>query len=151
MDPLLVGLYDAHRAYEGRKTEDIKEKLCEHMTDLLSVSTRVSDREMITDVLVSLVKQSERDMKAALSERLSTLGHVPLRLVLQLVNDDISIARPVLLNSPVLNDLDLLYIIQSRDSSFWQAIAARQGLHENVVDALADTRDVPTARVLNSS
>ncbi|HNQ92761.1 MAG TPA: DUF2336 domain-containing protein [Alphaproteobacteria bacterium] len=48
----------------------------------------------------------------------------------------------------MFNDLDLLYIIQSRDSSFWQVIAARNSLHENVVDALTDTRDVPTARVL---
>ncbi|HNQ92762.1 MAG TPA: hypothetical protein PKI93_07520 [Alphaproteobacteria bacterium] len=96
--PLLVGLYDAHRSYVKHDQHDdgFKEKLCAQMTDLLAVSTRISDKEMVTDLLVSLIKQSERDLKAALSERLSTLDNVPLRLLLQLVNDDISIARPVL-------------------------------------------------------
>lgn len=150
LSPLLVGLYDTHRSYAQKDLRDFsfKEKLCEQMTALLSVSSRVSDTEMITDILVSLIKQSERDLKAALSERMSTLSNVPLRLLLQLVNDDIDVAKPVLENSPVFNDLDLLYIIQSRDTSFWQAIAARRALHENVVDALAETRDIPTAKVL---
>ncbi len=150
LNNLLVGLYDTHRDYSREQSYNpaYKEALCVQMTDLLSATNRVADREMITDVLIALLRQSNIDLKSALAERLSTLECVPLRLLLQLINDDISVARPILKNSPALNDLDLLYIIQSRDTTFWQVIASRRALCENVVDALVDTHDVPTARAL---
>ena len=150
ISPLLVGLYDAHKEYAQHSDKDpqYREIVCQQMTDLLAVSSHVSDREMITDVLITLLRQSEKDLKAAMAERLSLLSNVPLRILLQLLNEEISIARPIIKNSPVLNDLDLLYIIQSRDTTFWQAIAARHAIKENVVDALAETHDVPTAKVL---
>lgn len=150
LNNLLVGLYDTHRDYNRVQSGDpaFKEALCVQMTDLLSATNRVADREMITDVLIALLRQSSIDLKAALAERLSTLECVPLRLLLQLINDDIAVARPILKSSPALNDLDLLYIIQSRDTTFWQVIAGRRAICENVVDALVDTHDVPTARVL---
>lgn len=158
INPMLVGLYDAYKHYElnkVRETEQTPEQiyehrknLCDQMAHLLSVSLQVSEREMVADVLVTLLRQATKDLKSALAERISTMDNAPLRLVLQLVNDDIAIAKHLLENSPVLNDLDLLYIIQSRDTSFWQAIAARRQLNESVVDALAETHDMPTATVL---
>lgn len=150
VNSILVGLYDMHREYVDHPEQypHYKEAVCRKMTDLLDAQLRDADREMMTDVFVTLLRQSERDLKQALAERLSVLDDVPLRLLLQLVNDDISIARPIIEYSPVLNDLDLLYIIQSRDTTFWQMIAARKYINENVVDALADTHDMPTAKVL---
>lgn len=150
INPLLVNLYDVHKKYgeSSYSNEETRQQICQQMIDLMSVSPRVSDREMITDVLITLLRQSERDLKEAMAERLSEIEQVPLRLLLQFVNDDISIAEPILKNSVVLNDLDLLYIIQSRDTTFWQVIAQRHRLAGNVVDALADTHDVPTAKCL---
>jgi len=150
ISPLLVGLYDSHKEYArtGESQPQFKEVICQQMADILSVSSRVVDREMVTDVLVTLLRQSETDLKAAMAERLALIENAPLRLLLQLLNDDISVAKPVILKSQVLNDLDLLYIIQSRDTTFWQVIAERKNLNENVVDALADTHDVPTAKKL---
>ncbi|HOO50369.1 MAG TPA: DUF2336 domain-containing protein, partial [Alphaproteobacteria bacterium] len=150
VSPLLVGLYDAHKEYERSEESQphYKNVICQQMTDLLSVSSQVTDREMITDVLVSLLRQSERDLKAAVAERLALIDNAPLRLLLQLLNEDISVAKPIIQKSKVLNDLDLLYIIQSRDTTFWQAIAERRNIKENVVDALADTHDLPTAKKL---
>ncbi|MDD3021433.1 MAG: DUF2336 domain-containing protein, partial [Alphaproteobacteria bacterium] len=150
ISPMLVELYDSHKQYaqDPENHSHSREIVCGQMTDLLSVASRVADREMVTDVLVTLLRQSEKELKSALAERLALLPNVPLRLLLQLLNEDIAVARPIILNSPVLNDLDLLYIIQSRDTTFWQTIAARRFIKENVVDALATTHDVPTAKVL---
>lgn len=149
LSSLLVELYDSVRAYRSGQVDDgIKRNICNYINGMFEVPAMPSEREMAVDVLVSLVKQSERDLKQALAERLSIMEQVPLRLLLQFLNEDISIARPVIEQSPVLNDLDLLYIIQSRDSPFWQAIAARRNLRENVADALAETHDIPTARIL---
>jgi len=150
-NPALIKLYQAH----GLRSDDVdtialeeRTELCEEVSRFIETSARPIDREMATDILVALLRHAEKNLKQAISERFAVMDDAPLRLALQFVNDEIAIAEPMLRYSKALNDLDLLYIIQSRDSPFWQAIAARKELSESVVDALADTRDVATAKVL---
>lgn len=151
VNPVLAKLYVSHgiraEAMTSLPSQD-RAALCDDVTYLIETADRSTDREMATDILLSLLRHAEKHLKQALAERLSALDKAPLRLILQFINEDIEIAKPVLKSSAVLNDLDLLYIIQSRDSPFWQAIAERQNLGENVVEALVDTKDVNTARAL---
>lgn len=151
VNPVLAKLYLTHgiraEAMNNLPAED-RAGLCDDVTYLIETADRPTDREMATDILLSLLRHAETHLKQAVAERLSVLDQAPLRLILEFINDDIGVARSVLKNSPVLNDLDLLYIIQSRDSPFWQAIAARQNLGENVVETLVDTKDVATAKTL---
>lgn len=148
--PLLVQLYDTHRLYKlaGDGAPEAKRELCEIVAGLLESSAKPSEKELIADILISLIRQAERDLKRALADRLSVMDAAPLRLVLRLAEEDIGVSGPILRHSKVLNDLDLLYIIQSHDSPYWQVIAAREGLAGPVVDKLAETRDTKTARVL---
>lgn len=150
-NPVLAQLYHSH----GIRTEGIanlpsedRAGLCDDVTYLIETVERPSDREMATDILLSLLRHAEKNLKQAIAERISVLNHAPLRLILQFINDDIDVAQSVLKRSSVLNDLDLLYIIQSRDSPFWQAIAERENLGENVVETLVDTKDIATANTL---
>lgn len=149
-NPLLVQLYDTHRLYRMAedKTPEARRDLCETVTGLLTTDLRPAEKELVADILISLIRQSERDLKQALADRLAVMDSVPLRLVLQLANDEIDVAEPVLRHSKILNDLDLLYIIQSRTAPYWRVIAAREDLNEDVIDSLAETRDVGTAKVL---
>ncbi len=110
------------------------------------VSTR--EGELIADVLIKLVSQAENDLRCAVSEQVSKLDNAPLRLVLQLANDDIEVARKILKNSNILDDFDLMYIIKAKTSEYWQAIAERKILSDKVVDVLAETKDFPTALAL---
>jgi len=110
------------------------------------VSTRES--ELVADVLIQLMRQAEKDLRQAVSEQIALLDNVPLRLVLQLANDDIEIAEPVLKNSQVLGDLDLMYIVKAKTSEYWQAIATRANISDELIDVLADTDDLDTALVL---
>lgn len=114
------------------------------------LETDVSPREseLIADVLIQLIQQAESDLRQAVSEQVSVLNNVPLRLVLQLANDDIEIATPVLKKSAVLGDLDLMYIIKAKTSEYWQAIATRENISDALIDVLADTDDLDTALVL---
>lgn len=150
-NPVLAKLYLSHgictEAMGSLPSED-RAGLCDDVTYLIETADRSTDREMATDILLSLLRHAEKHLRQAIAERLSVLEKAPLRLILQFINDDIDVARPVLKNSPALNDLDLLYIIQSRDSLFWQAIAERRNLGENVVETLVDTKDVVTAKNL---
>lgn len=154
INPHLIDLYYKKQVFEhDQSTAEIRAQMCDEMSRLLSATEVRSEREMIADILIALLKNAETDLKKALSERLSLFSDVPLRLLLQLVNDEVDVASPVLRLSPVLNDLDLLYIIQSRDAAFWRVIAHRQNVGESVVEALAETRDLSTAIILaeNSS
>lgn len=149
-NPLLLNLCDTRTLYrlaEDRSPE-ARLKLCDTVAGLLMASNRPQEKELVADILISLIRQSERDLKKALAERMSIMEDIPLRIALQLVNEEIEVATPILRRSRTLNDLDLLYIIQSRSSEYWQVIAARENLGEMVVDALAETRDLPTVKVL---
>jgi uncharacterized protein (DUF2336 family) len=151
INPVLAKLYLSHgiraEAISTMSSED-RADLCDDVASLIEMAERPTDREMAADILLSLLHHAEKNLKEAISERLSVLDKAPLRLILQFINEEIDIAKPVLRKSPVLNDLDLLYIIQSRGSPFWQAIAQRQNLGENVIETLVDTKDIITAKNL---
>jgi len=151
--PLLVQLYDTHRLYKlaGDKAPEARRELCEIVADLLASSHKASEKELIADILISMVKQAEDDLKSAIAERLAVIEEAPLRLVLRLTDEKIEIAAPLLRFSKSLNDMDLLYIIQTHDAPYWQAIASRDNLPAQVSDRLADTRESLTARILASN
>jgi uncharacterized protein (DUF2336 family) len=151
--PLLVQLYESHRLYTLGKDKRAlaKLELTGAVSQLLEVQLTPAQRELLSDVLVTLVRQAEKDLRHALSERLAVMENVPLRLVLQLANDEIRVAEPVLKKSPVLTDMDLIYIIKAHGPEYWQAIAAREYLSPLIIDVLADTRDVGTAMALSGN
>lgn len=149
--PLLVKLYDAHSLYalaEDKGSNDSCYELTTIMTDLMTIKLSDRESELITDVLLGLMKQAEKDLKVALSERLSSMENVPLRMVLSIANDEIDVADPVLRRSPVLQDMDLIYILQSKGVSHGRAIAFRDGLSATIIDMLAGTKDFGIAVTL---
>ena len=106
-----------------------------------------AEQDLAGDILLNLVRQAEIDLREALSERLSVQNNIPPELIVYLANDQISVARHVLLHSPVLNDVDLIYIITSKGQDHWQTIAKRDMISPVVADKLIDTGDPGT--VLN--
>jgi len=151
INPVLAQLYHQH-GINGDRLLSLnnfeRAGLCDEIIELMDKSFRPSDFEMATDILLSLLRHAEHNLKEALSERLSVMDNAPLRLILQFINEDIEISKPILMHSKALNDLDLIYIIQSKDSSFWKAIAQREDLGENVVETLVDTKDIGIASIL---
>ncbi len=148
--PLLVRLYDSQKLYGLAKDKKplARAELTTAVSQLLEMQLSPRETELVADVLIALMRQAETDLRQALAERLSIMDNVPLRVILQIANDTIDIASPVLRNSPVLSDMDLIYIIKSKSAQYWQAIAARRSLSEHLVNLLADTRDFDTAMVL---
>ena len=114
--PLLVRLYDSHKLYGLAKDKKplARAELMSIISDLLGMNLSPRESELIADVLIALMRQAEKDLRQALAERLSMLEKAPLRLILQISHDEIEIAAPVLRNSAVLGELDLIYIIKSK-------------------------------------
>lgn len=148
--PILVRLYDSHRLYSLAKDETplARAELTGAVVELLEKDLGPRERELVSDVLISLMRQAEADLRQALSERLAVIDTVPLRVALHIANDEISVATPMLKTSAVLSDLDLLYIIKGKDAGYWRAIADRSRLSEGVMNVLAETREPGTLLTL---
>lgn len=148
--PILVRLYDNHRLYGLARDESpaARAELTGAVVELLEKNLGPRERELISDVLISLMRQAESDLRQALSERLSLIDTVPLRVALHIANDEIAVATPMLKSSAVLSDLDLLYIIKGKGAEYWRAIAGRARLSDGVMNALVETREMGTAKAL---
>lgn len=137
-------LYDLAR----EKEPSSRAKLAEEVSKLLVAGVTSRESELIADVLIELIEQAHKDLRCALSQKIAVFDNVPLRLVLQLANDEIDVAEPILKSSKALGELDLMYIIKSKTSEYWEIIAKRHNLSAQVVDLLADTQDFNTALAL---
>jgi uncharacterized protein (DUF2336 family) len=148
IDELLVDLHDAQRRYATStryKATMNRQRVVHTVAQILETEVNPHEKTMVADVLMSLVRQAERDLRESLSERLCVINDAPEDLILYLAHDIISVAKPVLSYSPILTETDLLYIIQSKSPEYWQAIAQRKKLDSDVVDALVERKDEGTA------
>ncbi|MFH1158235.1 MAG: DUF2336 domain-containing protein [Pseudomonadota bacterium] len=98
-----------------------------------------AEQSLASEIMLNLIRQAELDLREALAERLSVLDNVPSEVIVYLANDAISVARPVLQHSPVLSDVDLIYIIASKGEDHWESIAKRGQMGPVVADRLIDT------------
>lgn len=119
-----------------------REKLARTIGALFSEEEKTlseQERALMTDILGKLISDIEIIVRKALSERLAKATTVPRELVIMLANDEIEVARPILLESTLLEDPDLIDIIKHRTYQHQLAIAMRKELTMEVTDALVDT------------
>lgn len=129
-----------------------RHKLANAVTELFEhKELSEAEHRLVVEIMVNLIQRAELDIREALAERISVLGNVPAEVVIFLANDEISVARPVLQKSPVLNDVDLVYIISSKGPAYWQSIAQRESLSPGVMGRLVDTGDAATALSLSDN
>ena len=124
------------RSREGRA------KLIGAMGDLFAGSNDIlsaRERAIMSDIMCRLVSDVEHSVRRKLAKRLADSDCAPHALVVELANDDISIAAPLLLNSGVLQDVDLIEIIHLRTMEHQLAVAMRDSIAAPVTDALVET------------
>lgn len=76
-----------------------------------------------------------------LSETISNVSNAPRDLILFLANDEVEVALPVLQNSEVLQDDDLVKIVEKHSQEHLNAIAQRATVGEIIADALVKKGD----------
>jgi uncharacterized protein (DUF2336 family) len=97
------------------------------------------ERSLMTDILRQLIHDVEMSVRKALADRLADHEDAPHELITTLANDQIEVAHNILLNSQVLQDIELIEIIQHRTFEHQLAIAMRKSVSEAVSDALVET------------
>jgi uncharacterized protein (DUF2336 family) len=133
------------RSIEGR------ERLTEVIGDLCTGEhRRLSEQEsdLISEILKKLLDDLERPIRQRLSEKLATSHSAPHDLIVTLANDAIEIARPLLMESELLGDPDLVEIVRHRGRQHQLAVACRRSLSEIVSEVLVEEGDEDVIKTL---
>lgn len=125
-----------NKSVEGRRT--LFATVCDlFMGERQTLSDR--ERALMGEILRQLVRDVELTMRKAVAERLSKRSDAPYELIIELANDQIEVAGPVLRESEVLRDIDLVEVIRHRTMEHQLAVAMRRSLSATVSNALVET------------
>jgi len=93
--------------------------------------------EIYDSVLIRLADMVETETRAHLSHVLAPLPNAPRATIRRLAYDEIDVAKPVLIESSVLDELDLTYLAEHQSDGHLDALTQRKCLPENVSDVIA--------------
>ena len=145
-----LGVGDLLALARDRSIES-RTQLVQIVGDLFFDADRVlSDRERshMTEILRRLINDVEKSVRRAVADRLAAEARAPHALVVALANDDIEVAYPILIESAVLQDIELIEIIHHRTQKHQLAIAIRESLSATVSDALVETDSADVVKSL---
>ena len=102
---------------------------------------QISDKEktLILEILEKTISEIEQSVRAQISARLSSMPNVPESLISFLANDTSEVAFPILKDSGVLKDEDLIEIIKKRSQEHQIAISMRRKVSVDVSQELINT------------
>jgi len=126
------------------------------ITDLfINGADRYSEDQIgvFDEVMARLVNTIEAKARAKLAHRLAPVANAPSNVIRMLAfDDDIDVARPVLTQSPRLDDRDLVSASHNKSQQHLFAISQRPALNETITDILVERgdRDVVHSVVKNA-
>jgi uncharacterized protein (DUF2336 family) len=140
-----VPLLEELEAAVSSGTIDRRNQILSSITDLfINGAPRFSEDQVsvFDDVMGRLVNAIEAKARAKLADRLAPIANAPLNIVhLLAFDDDIEVARPILIRSERLNEDTLLATANSKSQRHLHAIAQRGSLSEAITDVLVERGD----------
>lgn len=131
---------------------DLRTELAEKLAaDLNGTALAPSEVALAQDIVRLLVRDVEVKVRAALSHGLRHTRNLPHDVAVRLAADVDAVALPLLAESLVLTDADLVELVRGGSSRKQETIAARPHLAETVSDALIDLAAEPAVAVLMSN
>jgi uncharacterized protein (DUF2336 family) len=108
---------------------------------------------LLSSIFMSLVVEAERDIRHRLSDKLAAADWAPNALINVLALDDIEIARPIISQSPVLKEVDLVRLLVEATIEHQIEVARRPRLSRGVISAILEQAEpaVMTALAGNHS
>lgn len=100
----------------------------------------ITDRErhLMLNILHGLIHEVEVSVRRNVSARLAQMPDAPRELIQELANDKIDVAYPILTNSKVLRDEDLIDVIRLRTHEHQLAVTLRTDISEDVSAVLVE-------------
>ncbi len=114
-----------------------------------SADLPVGERALAVDVVLEIIKRAPTGVRQQVSERLARDPQAPKVLVIALARDsDVSVAYPVLIESPVLDESDLVEILRESPAEHRLGTLQRESLSESVAAVAVETGDPTVMRWL---
>lgn len=114
-----------------------RDRLMLALADLCQVGGVAASRPpvqgLMSTLFLNLVVEAERDMRLRLAEKLASTEWAPPALINVLALDEIEIARPVIAQSPILQDEDLIKLLFEATIEHQVEVARRPQLGRTVV------------------
>ncbi|MCA1941241.1 MAG: DUF2336 domain-containing protein [Caenispirillum bisanense] len=124
------------------KSADARARLAATISDLfVEQGSVLTDREraLMADILRRILREIEISVRRQVAQALASQENLPRDLMVFLANDEIEVAFPILRESRVLQDADLIEVIRNRTQEHQLAIANRYYVSAAVCDALVQT------------
>ena len=118
-----------------KKSTESRNELAAAVSDLFAGShDSLTDRERVLmyEILHNVIRNAEREVRKIISTRLADRTNAPPELLALLANDDIEVAFPILSESSVLRDEQLIEVIRHRTLEHQMAISIRRSVSEDV-------------------
>ncbi len=130
--------------------------LSQCLTDICLLAPRQlnpEEKEVAGHILIHLSREFETQMRANLAHQLASSPRAPKLLMQALATDEISVSAPVISQSPLLDERDLVEIVMNKTHEHRLTVAMRSGITAAVSNALVQSEepDVLTALVSNQS
>ena len=107
-----------------------------------SADLPAADRALAVDVVLAILKRAETSVRRQVSEQLARDPNAPKILVITLASDeDVSVAYPVLIESQVLEESDLVEILRKSPPEHRLGTLQRETLSEAVASVAVETGD----------
>ncbi|MCH7831814.1 MAG: DUF2336 domain-containing protein, partial [Proteobacteria bacterium] len=123
-------------------TSEGRQELLREVTDMFLESPpdalNNTEVEYFGAVMGHLVIEMELKVRQHLAETMSDIDAAPYELIKNFGNDEIEVARPVLMKSGVLQDTDLIDIIKQCNQEHLMAVSTREKVSEQVADVLVE-------------
>jgi uncharacterized protein (DUF2336 family) len=121
-----------------------RERLMLSIADLCEAARPAGERLdpgveiLVNGIFRDLIVGAEREIRKALAERLAGADWAPHDLVTLICTDDIDVARPLIAESSVLTDQDLMRLLRQAAIEHQIEVARRPGISEAVVEMILD-------------
>jgi uncharacterized protein (DUF2336 family) len=93
------------------------------------------------DLVLEIIKRASVNVRQLLAERLARDPAAPKHLVMTLARDQIAVAYPILLESPVIEEAELLAILREKPPEFQLTTLQREDVSETLSAAAVESGD----------
>jgi len=113
-----------------------------------SIHLTSKEEAQLNDLMDVLMFNCSPNVRTELLKKFVDVDSMPRRMVRNLAQDNIDVARPILLTSPALSDDDLIHVVETKGGEHAATVASRAEISEAVADALVTTGDLRVMQVV---
>lgn len=127
-------------ALAGERSSERRRELLHRLTDTYVAQPDAFDPRQtaeLSEILSTLAREMDVEVRRTLADKIARLPEAPRGITLELANDEIRIALPILKDSLVLSDMDLMALAKIVSQEHLEAIARRARISSAVGDSLA--------------